>query len=49
MQLETGVLGVLVSSYCCSTYKFAEPFSSFTQKLLMAFEEHWKAATVTRI
>jgi hypothetical protein len=28
MQLETGALGVLVSSYCCSTYKVANPFSS---------------------
>ena len=29
MQLEIQVLGVLVSSYCCSTYRFADPFSSF--------------------
>jgi hypothetical protein len=28
MQLETGALGVLVSSYCCSTYGVADPFSS---------------------
>jgi hypothetical protein len=28
MQLETQALGVLVSSYCCSTYRIAEPFSS---------------------
>jgi hypothetical protein len=28
MQLETRTLGVLVSSYCCSTYRVAEPFSS---------------------
>jgi hypothetical protein len=28
MQLEIRALGVLVSSYCCSTYKVAEPFSS---------------------
>ena len=28
MQLETGALGVLVSSYCCSTYRVADPFSS---------------------
>ena len=28
MQLETRVLGVLVSSYCCSTYRVADPFSS---------------------
>jgi hypothetical protein len=28
MQLETQVLGVLVSSYCCSTYRVADPFSS---------------------
>ena len=28
MQLEIQVLGVLVSSYCCSTYRFADPFSS---------------------
>jgi hypothetical protein len=29
MQLETQALGVLVSSYCCSTYRVADPFSSF--------------------
>ena len=29
MQLETRALGVLVSSYCCSTYRGADPFSSF--------------------
>jgi hypothetical protein len=28
MQLETGALGVLVSSYCCSTYRVVDPFSS---------------------
>jgi hypothetical protein len=28
MQLETRSLGLLVSSYCCSTYRVAEPFSS---------------------
>jgi hypothetical protein len=28
MQLETLALGVLVSSYCCSTYRVADPFSS---------------------
>ena len=28
MQLETWGLGVLVSSYCCSTYRIADPFSS---------------------
>jgi hypothetical protein len=32
MQLETGAGGrggpVLVSSYCCSTYRIADPFSS---------------------
>ena len=28
MQLETWALGVLVSSYCCSTYSVADPFSS---------------------
>jgi hypothetical protein len=28
MQLETQTLGVLVSSYCCSTYRVADPFSS---------------------
>jgi hypothetical protein len=33
MQLETQVLGVLVSSYCCSTYRVADPFSSLAQKL----------------
>jgi hypothetical protein len=29
MQLETRALGVLVSSYCCSTYRVADPFISF--------------------
>jgi hypothetical protein len=28
MQLETWALGVLVSSYCCSTYRVADLFSS---------------------
>jgi|UPI00001C4523 uncharacterized membrane protein len=28
MQLETRALRVLVSSYCCSTYRVADPFSS---------------------
>jgi hypothetical protein len=28
MQLETQDLGVLISSYCCSTYRVADPFSS---------------------
>ena len=28
MQLETQALGVLVSSYCCSTYRVTEPFST---------------------
>ena len=28
MQLETRALGPLVSSYCCSTYRVADPFSS---------------------
>jgi hypothetical protein len=28
MQLETQALGVLVSLYCCSTYRVADPFSS---------------------
>jgi hypothetical protein len=28
MQLETRALGVLVSSYCCSTYRVADSFSS---------------------
>jgi hypothetical protein len=28
MQLETKALGVLVSSYGCSTYRIADPFSS---------------------
>jgi hypothetical protein len=28
MQLETRALGLLVSSYCCSTYRVADPFSS---------------------
>jgi hypothetical protein len=28
MQLETQALGLLVTSYCCSTYRVADPFSS---------------------
>ena len=28
MQLEIWALGALVSSYCCSTYRVADPFSS---------------------
>ena len=28
MQLEIGALGALVSSYCCSTYRVADHFSS---------------------
>jgi hypothetical protein len=28
MHLETLALGILVSSYCCSTYNFADPFIS---------------------
>ena len=28
-QLETRAQGLLVSSYCCSSYKVADPFSSF--------------------
>jgi hypothetical protein len=28
MQVETQALGLLVSSYCCSTYRVADPFSS---------------------
>jgi hypothetical protein len=28
MQLEIRALGALVSSYCCSTYRVADPFSS---------------------
>jgi hypothetical protein len=28
MQLETRALGVLVSSYCCSSYRVTDPFSS---------------------
>jgi hypothetical protein len=27
MQLETRALGVLISSYCCSSYRVADPFS----------------------
>jgi hypothetical protein len=30
MQLETRALGVLVGSYCCSTYRVADPFSSLS-------------------
>jgi hypothetical protein len=33
MQLETRALGVLVSSYCCSTYRVADPFSSWVLSL----------------
>jgi hypothetical protein len=28
MQLETWALGVLIGSYCCSTYRIADAFSS---------------------
>jgi hypothetical protein len=28
MQVETKLWGVLVSSYCCSSYRVADPFSS---------------------
>jgi hypothetical protein len=28
MQLETRAPGLLISSYCCSTYRVADPFSS---------------------
>jgi hypothetical protein len=28
MQLQTRALGVLISSYCCSTYRVGDPFSS---------------------
>jgi hypothetical protein len=28
MQLETQLWGLLVSSYCCSCYRAADPFSS---------------------
>jgi hypothetical protein len=40
MQLETQALGVLVSSYCCSTYQVADPFSSldtFSGEALQVF------------
>ena len=30
MQLETRPLGILVSSYCCSIYRVADPFSSLS-------------------
>ena len=30
MQLETRVLGMLISSYCCSTYRVADPFNSLS-------------------
>jgi hypothetical protein len=30
MQLETRTPGLLVSSYCCSTYRVADPFSSLS-------------------
>jgi hypothetical protein len=33
MQLETRALGVLVSSYCCSTNSVADPFSSWVLSL----------------
>jgi hypothetical protein len=35
MQLETWALGVLVSSYCCSSYRVAEPFSSIAMKCVL--------------
>jgi hypothetical protein len=28
MQLETRALGLLISSYCCASYRVADPFSS---------------------
>jgi hypothetical protein len=33
MQVETLAPGVLVSSYCCSTYRVADPFSSWVLSL----------------
>jgi hypothetical protein len=34
MQLETQALGILVSSYCCSTYRVADPFSYWVLSLV---------------
>jgi hypothetical protein len=34
MQLQTQALGLLVSSYCCSTYRVADPFSSLVLSLV---------------
>jgi hypothetical protein len=47
MQLETRTLGVLVSSYCCSTYRVADPFSSlgtFSSSSIggPVFHPYWK-------
>jgi hypothetical protein len=33
MQLETRVQGVLISSYCCSTYRVTDPFSSSSSSI----------------
>jgi hypothetical protein len=42
MQLETQALGVLVSSYCCSIYRVADPFSSLgTFLCLLGFSLAW--------
>ena len=38
MQLETGVLGVLISSNCCSTYWVADPFISWVLYLAPTLE-----------
>ena len=35
MQLETRALGVLVSSYCCSSYRAADPFSFYAFLLVL--------------
>jgi hypothetical protein len=42
MQLETGALGVLVSSCCSSSYRVADPFSSF--KYIVAVFRHFLLA-----
>jgi hypothetical protein len=38
MQLETGALGILASSYYCSTYRVADPFSSLKMWYIYTME-----------
>jgi hypothetical protein len=42
MQLDIRALGVLVSSYCCSTYRVADPFSSLRAFSSFSFGGHVK-------